>query len=64
MTAAGDRDLVLGVLRRVGGRVSLEEISYKTKLTRSRLLSALVELEEQGLAAPMSWEAVRHQEAA
>lgn len=33
MTAAGDRDLVLDVLRRIGGRVSLEEVAYKTKLT-------------------------------
>lgn len=64
MTAAGDRDLVLDVLRRVGGRVALEEIAYKAKLTRAAALRALVELEEQGLAAPMSWEAIRHQEAA
>lgn len=65
MSAASDRDeAILTVLRRVGGRVALEELVYKTKLPRRVVLAGLIALEEQGLAVPMSWQAVLHQEAA
>lgn len=55
---------VLAALRRVGGRVTVEEIQFQTGLARSEVIGALVELEEQGLVVPVSWEAVRHREAA
>lgn len=55
--ATAERELVLDVLRRVGGRVALEELLYKTGLTRARVLAALAALERRGLAEPISWQA-------
>lgn len=56
---AARRDVVLTVLRRVGGGVTVPELVYKTGFAESEVVDALCELEARGLAVPWSWTAVR-----
>jgi len=51
------REVVLTVLRRVGGGVTVPELAHKTGLAESDLIDALCDLEDQGLARPWSWTA-------
>jgi len=61
---AGDRDLVLAVLRRIGGGVAVGELVHKTGLPESTVVDALCELENMGLAGPWSWTATTEKDAA
>lgn len=53
-----DQAAVLAALRRIGGGVMVPELAYKTGLSRAVVVEALCGLEERGLAAPWSWQAV------
>jgi len=58
---SSDRDLVLAVLRRIGGGVAVGELVHKTGLPQSAVVDALYDLEERGLAGPWSWTATREE---
>lgn len=52
-------EIVLSVLRRVGGDVTVREVSYKTGLPETDVVDALCDLEDRGLVRPWSWTAVQ-----
>ena len=50
-----ESELVERCLRKIGGGVHVSELAYKTGLSKSEIIDALYDLEEQGRAAPWAW---------